>query len=91
VQGGKESLPDNALTDFVLIIQPDHTVQQGMGPDGLIASTWTLDEKNRILTVKDNQTSSLYKMKIISVTADELVLQDESASASLTIYYTVKR
>jgi hypothetical protein len=48
-----------------------------MNPDGLIPGTWLLDEQNRILTVKDNETGSLYPMKIISITADALILQDQ--------------
>jgi hypothetical protein len=90
VQGNKTTSPDNALSDFVLIIKPDHTVLQGMNPDGIIKGTWSLEEENRILIVKDDETSSSYKMKIISCTADELVLQDVTSEPSLTIYYKPK-
>lgn len=90
VQGDSAAGADNALNDFVLIIQADHTVQQGMYPDGLIKGTWTLDEKNRVFTVKDSETSSVYPMKILSITADEMVIQDQASATSLTIYYKAK-
>lgn len=91
IQDGKTSKPDNALSDFVLIIHPDHTVQQGMNPDGLIKGSWTLDEKNRVLAVKDNETGTTYQMKVLSVSTNELVLEDQSPNSSLTIYYKAKQ
>jgi hypothetical protein len=90
VQGGKESGPDTALSDFVLIIHPDHTVEQGMTPDGLIKGTWELDEKKRLLEIHDKETGTNYPMKILSVNGKELVLHDESANSSLTIYYSAR-
>jgi hypothetical protein len=90
VQGGKESGPDTALSDFVLIIHPDHTVEQGMSPDGLIKGTWEVDEKKRLLQIHDKETGTYYPMKILSVNEKELVLHDESANSSLTIYYSAR-
>lgn len=90
VQGDKEVIADNAVGDFMLIIQHDHTVQQGMYPDGLIKATWSLDEAAMVISIKDNETNILYLMKIISVTRDELVLQDPSATDGVTIYYKAK-
>jgi hypothetical protein len=87
VQGEKVALSESLISDFVLIIHPNHSVEQGMSPDGLIPGTWLLDEQNRILTVKDNETGSLYPMKIIAITPDALILQDQSAPVPLTIYY----
>ncbi len=87
VQEEKISGNESQLNDFVLIIHSDHSVQQGMSPDGLISGTWMLDEEKRIFTVKDNETGSLYPMKILSITADSLILQDQSPSEPLTIFY----
>jgi len=90
VQGDKEVIADNAVGDFMLIIQHDYTVQQGMYPDGLIKATWSLDEPGMVISIKDNETNILYPMKVISVTRDELVLQDPSATDGVTIYYKAK-
>ena len=79
---------DQAVGDFVMILHPDHTLEQGMYPDGLIRSTWEIDEQNRILSIKDNQTGLVYKMKIVKLTVSELVLQDVAADSGLTIYYS---
>jgi hypothetical protein len=90
LQPGNSSGSGETASDFVLIINADHSVKQGMYPDGLINGTWTLDDENRIFTVKDNETSSVYPMKIISVTTDAMILQDQSAASSVTIYYKAK-
>ncbi len=67
MQGEKVASSESLISDFLLIIHPDHSVEQGMSPDGLITGAWLLDEQNRILTVKYNETGSLYPMKIISI------------------------
>lgn len=90
VQGDKEVIADNAVGDFMLIIHPDHTVQQGMYPDGLIKATWSVDEPNMVISIKDNETNIVYPMKIISVTRNELVLRDQAAANGVTIYYKTK-
>lgn len=87
----KKSLStDQTVGDFVMMLHPDHTLEQGMYPDGLIRSTWEIDEQNRMLSIKDNQTGLVYKMKIVKLTSSELVLQDQSVDSGLTIYYTAK-
>ncbi|MEO6167753.1 MAG: hypothetical protein ABIO46_08040 [Chitinophagales bacterium] len=91
IQGNKSTVADQSMGDFMLIIHADKTVEQGMSPDGLIKGTWTIDEQSRLLTIKDNETEMVYKMKIITVSADELVLQDQSVTAGVTIYYHAKR
>lgn len=90
MQGSKATSNDEAMGDFVLIIHPDHTVEQGMYPDGLIKGTWSIDEQKRILSIKDVETAIVYDMKIISVSADKLVLEDQSSTGGLTIYYKAK-
>ena len=90
MQGEKTVMVDDVMKDFVLIIQEDNTVQQGMYPDGLIKGTWTFDEKTMMFTVKDDVTASSYPMKIISLTSSALVLQDSISSLPLTIYYKWK-
>jgi hypothetical protein len=86
----KYNTPSQALGDFVMILYPDHTIKQGMSPDGLIGGKWSVDEKTMILIIKDDVTNQEYKMKITSFTPDELVLQDTSGSASALIHYRAK-
>lgn len=90
VQGDKTVKADLALKDFVMIINSDHTIQQGISPDGLISGTWITDEKNMLLIIKDDVTSQEYKMKIVSIASDELVLNDPSASPVIYIHYSTK-
>jgi len=89
-QGNKVTQADNSLNDFVMIISSDHTVKQGMNPDGLINGTWTFDEKNMMLIIKDETTGEEYKMKITSVTPTELILQDTTSTPALFIHYRAK-
>lgn len=91
VQGEKEIIADHAVGDFLLVIHPDHKAEQGMFPEGLIQATWKLDEDQRIITISDTQTHIDYPMKILSVTAGEMVLQDQSVPGGVTIYYKVKK
>jgi len=90
IQGDKTSSTDKALSDFVMILNPDHTAKQGMTPDGLIGGKWTVDEKTMTLTIKDDVTNQEYKMKITSLTTDELVLQDSSSNPVSYIHYRAK-
>ena len=73
-----------------MIINPDHTVKQGMSPDGLIEGKWSANEKTMMLLIKDNVTGQDYKMKINSVSTDELVLQDPSSNPAVFIHYRAK-
>ena len=86
----KYNTPNEALGDFVMILNPDHTAKQGMSPDGLIGGKWSVNEKTMTLTIKDDVTNQEYKMKITSLTTDELVLQDPSGNASALIHYRAK-
>ena len=90
VQGDKSITADQSLSDFVMIINPDHTVKQGMSPDGLIEGKWSVNEKTMMLMIKDNVTGQDYKMKITSVTPDELVLQDPLSNPAVYIHYRAK-
>ena len=90
VQGDKTSGADQALSDFVMILNPDHTAKQGMTPDGLIGGKWSVDEKTMTLTIKDDVTNQEYQMKITSLTTDELVLQDTSGNPPSFIHYRAK-
>src|SRR5437870_4973365 len=87
VQGDKSSGTDQMLSDFVMMLNPDHTAKQGMTPDGLIGGKWSVDEKTMTLTIKDDVTSQEYKMKITSLTTEELVLQDPSSNPTSYIHY----
>lgn len=90
VQGAKESVADRSLSDFVIIIQADHSVKQGMNPDGLINGEWSVNEKEMLLTIRDESTAEVYEMKIVSLSADELILQDPKASSSVMLHYRAK-
>ena len=90
VQGDKSATADQSLSDFVMIINPDHTVKQGMSPDGLIDGKWSVDEKTMMLMIRDNVTGQDYKMKMTSVSIDELVLQDPLSNPAVYIHYRAK-
>jgi hypothetical protein len=90
VQGDKISGSEHSLSDFVMILNSDHTSKQGMSPDGLINGKWSVDEKTMTLTIKDDVTGQEYKMKITSLTTDELVLQDAQSNPTVYIHYHVK-
>jgi len=89
-QEGKAAQPDQSQNDFVLIINSDHTVKQGMYPDGLIGGTWSVNEKEMLLTIKDETMNQQYKIKIVLLTADELILQDLTNTSALKIHYSAK-
>ena len=78
---------DPTLTDYRLIFKSDFTVQQGLIPDGLINGTYTVDDANMIVTITDKQTKVDYKVKVIKITTDELILQDLSDKNSMLMYY----
>lgn len=61
-----------------------------MSPDGLIEGKWSVNEKTMMLMIKDNVTGQEYKMKITSVSPDELVLQDPLSSPAVSIHYRAK-
>ncbi|MEO5675535.1 MAG: hypothetical protein ABIQ74_12910 [Chitinophagales bacterium] len=90
VQDHKLLKADQSLNDFVMILNADHSVKQGMYPEGLIGGKWSVDEKEMMLTIKDDVTSQNYKMKIASLTATELVLHDPQSSQSVFIHYRAK-
>ncbi|MBK9729752.1 MAG: hypothetical protein IPO83_00400 [Chitinophagaceae bacterium] len=86
----KPAANDQVAGEFILALHADYTVEQGMYPDGLIKGTWSVDEQNRMVSVRDNETGIIYKMKIVKLTDHELVLQEQSATSNLTIYYKEK-
>jgi hypothetical protein len=90
MEAEKFNAPNQVLSDFVMILNPDHTAKQGMSPDGLIGGTWSVDEKTMVLVIKDDVTRQEYKMKITSLTPDELVLQDPSGNSAALIHYRAK-
>ena len=89
-QGENNSQADQATNDFVLIINSDHTVKQGMNPDGLISGRWSVKEKEMMLVINDDVMNQQYKMKIVLLTNDELILQDPSNNSQLKIHYHAK-
>ena len=89
-QNGKNNTIDKSVNQFVIIINTDHTVRQGMYPDALITGKWTLDESTMMFTIKDDTTDQEYKMKVTSLTTDELILQDMSSNPTTLIHYRAK-
>ena len=61
-----------------------------MSPDGLIDGKWSVDEKTMTLVIRDNVTGQDYKMKMTSVSPDELVLQDPLSNPTVYIHYHAK-
>jgi len=89
-QGGKITTADKSLNDFVMIINADHTVRQGMYPDAMITGKWSFDETSMMFVIKDDTTEQEYHMKVNSVTTDELILQDTSSISAVFIHYHAK-
>jgi hypothetical protein len=85
--GTKTQVADEAQKEYRLIFNKDNTVQQGLAPDGLIPGSWKLDETNSFITIIDKSTKTSYKMKIMKLTTDELILQQVEESRTLIIYY----
>lgn len=85
--GTKTQVADEAQKEYRLVFNADHTVQQGLAPDGFIPGTWTIDETGSTITITDKTTKTSYKMKIIKITTDELVLQQVDDSRTMIIYY----
>lgn len=85
--GTKTQIADEAQKEYRLIFNKDFTVQQGLAPDGFIPGTWTIDETGLFITITDKSTKTSYKMKIIKLTTDELVLQQNDETRTMIIYY----
>lgn len=84
---GKKTV-DKAQGEFWLVLKSDMTCKQGLQPEGLIASSWKLDEPNMSLTITDAATQKSYVMKILKINTDELQLQQTPTDGGLLIYYT---
>lgn len=90
VMGNKVTAGDQGEGAFLLILHPDHTIEQGLFPDGMIKGTWSIDEAKRLLSIKDTETAVVYQMKVISVSAGELILQAAEDPNGTTIYYKAR-
>ena len=90
IHGEKTTQADQSLNQFVLMIDPNHTVKQGMMPDGLISGKWTFDEAAMMFIITDDLTGAKYPMKVLSITQDELVLNDTSSQPALYLHYKPK-
>lgn len=84
---GQAQQSDATQADYRMVFNIDSTMLQGLAPDGFIQSRWKLDEKNMIINISDSQTKSLYHLRIIKITNEELILQNLDESRSLIIYY----
>jgi len=90
VMGNKVTAGEQGEGAFLLILHADHTIEQGLFPDGMIKGTWTVDEEKRLLSIKDTETSVVYQMKVISISAGELILQTSEDPNGTTIYYKAR-
>jgi len=84
---GQAQQSDATQADYRMVFNTDSTMLQGLAPDGFIQSRWKVDEKNMIINISDSQTKSLYHLRIIKITNEELILQNLDESRSLIIYY----
>lgn len=78
---------DEAQSDYRMVFNKDSTVLQGLAPNGFIQSKWQLHEKDMLIIIRDLRTNSTYRLKIIKLTNQELILQNLDDSKSLVIYY----
>ncbi len=78
---------ETAPANFKLVIHSDHTLEQGMFPDGVIKSTWTMNEQSMTLNITDINTNLQYNLKVLRITGDELELQDNNNNEPAIIYY----
>lgn len=78
---------EEAPPGFKMIIRSDHTLSQGLFPDGVINSTWELNDQTMILTIIDVKTKFVSKLKVLRITPDELQLQESSSDAPVILYY----
>ncbi len=83
----KIQIADEAQKEYRLIFKKDFTVEQGLSPDGFIPGTWSIDELGSNITITDKTTKTSYKMKIIKLTTDTLVLQQADNTRTMIIYY----
>jgi hypothetical protein len=78
---------EQAPPNFKLVIHADHTLEQGMFPDGVIKSTWSINEQSMMLQITDQKTNLQYNLKVLRITGDELELQDNNNNEPVIIYY----
>lgn len=91
MQGNQVIQSGQSAGMFIIMFHRDHTMEQGLYPDGLIKSTWTADDANRIISISDLETGVVYKMKVLILSTDQLVLQDASNPGGITIYYSAHK
>ncbi len=78
---------EEAPQNFKMIIRSDHTLSQGMFPDGVIHSTWQLNEQTMVFTITDVKTKFISQLKVMRITSDELQLQESSSDMPVILYY----
>lgn len=78
---------EEATPGFKMIIRTDHTLSQGLFPDGVINSTWELNDQTMMLTIIDVKTKFVSKLKVLRITPDELQLQESSSDTPVILYY----
>jgi hypothetical protein len=82
---------ETAPPGFKLVIRKDHTLSQGMFPDGIIESTWQLEEQTMTLIITDVKTKFVTKLKILRITTVELQIQESESDTQTVIYYTADK
>ncbi len=72
---------------FVLILQPDQIVRQGLDDQALIEGSWLLDTLTYRLHITDRITGNSYSLRIDSLHADRLILHLHDGDRELILHY----
>ncbi len=72
---------------FVLILQPNQIVRQGLDDQALIEGFWQLDTLTHRLHITDRITGNNYSLRIDSLHADGLILHLRDGERELILHY----
>jgi hypothetical protein len=88
---GVKQTPEYIQSTYLIQFDTNYTLQQGIPPDGMIHAKWKWDLNQNIITITDSATDKLYHVKILQLTAQNLILQDlDEKERSLIFYYEIK-
>lgn len=88
---GVKQPPEYIQSTYLIQFDTNHTLQQGIPPDGMIHAKWSWDLNQNIITITDSATSRVYHAKILQLTPHDLTLQDlDDKERSLLFYYKRK-
>lgn len=78
---------DADAAEFDLIFTQDGTVQQGMGPDGLISGNYVPHDDSLTVSISDISVNTSYSLKILRISQDQLIVEYPEGTHLLTMYY----